>query len=55
MAVLQHGHVGEQIKGLEHHADLRPVLRGLYAFSVDLLVMEQNLAAGGCLQQIDAP
>ena len=50
-AVFQHGHVVEEVEGLEDHADLRPVGRGPDALAgEDVLIVEANFPAGGGLQ-----
>ena len=53
-AVFQHSHVVEQVEGLEHHAHLGPVGGGVQLAGQDALPMEEDLAAGGGLQKVDA-
>ena len=54
-AIFQHGHVVEQVEGLEHHAHMGAVLGGIDLGTGDVLAAVEDLAAGGGLQQVDAP
>ena len=53
-AVLQDIHVVEKIEGLEHHAHMRAVIRGIDMLSRHILIVEKDGTAGGCLQQVNA-
>ena len=53
-AVVQHGHVVEQVEALEHHAHLGAVGAGVAPRGRDVTAVEQHLAVRGRLQQIDA-
>ena len=54
-AIFQHGHVVDQVEGLEHHAHMGAVLGGIDLGTGDVLAAVEDLAAGGGLQQVDAP
>ena len=54
-AVFQHGHVVEQVEGLEHHAHVRAVVGGVDAPAGHVLTVIEDLPGGGRLQQVDAP
>ena len=53
-AVLQHGHIVEEVEGLEHHAHSAAVSRNIKTTAQHILIMIEDLAVGGILQQIDA-
>ena len=53
--VFQHGHVVEQVEGLEHHTHPGTVLGGVDAPARHIVSVVEDLAGGGRLQQIDAP
>ena len=53
-AVFQNGHIIEQIKTLENHADFGAVLRQIKIFVHNIFSMVQHIAAAGCFQKIDA-
>ena len=53
-AVFQNGHIVEQVEGLEHHAHMGAVSRGIDALGDNILAVVENLAGGGNLQQVDA-
>ena len=53
-AVVQHGHIVEQVKALEHHTHLGAVGAGVAALGGDVLPVEQHLTVGRGFQQVDA-
>ena len=54
-AIFQHGHVVEEVEGLEHHPHPGAVGGGAPLLGENVLPMEEDLPAGGDLQQVDAP
>ena len=52
--LLQHGHVREQVELLEDHADPGAQLVDVGVGVGDLLALDEDLAAGGDLEQVDA-
>ena len=53
--VLLHGHVGEHVEVLEHHAHLLPVPVHVGALPIDLLALEDHVPAVGLLQKVQTP
>ena len=53
-AVVQHRHIVEKVKALEHHAHLGAVGARVAALGRDVVAVEQHLAVRGGLQQVDA-
>ena len=53
-AVFQNRHIIEQIKRLEHHADVGAVFRGVDAFTGDIFAVVENVAARWRFEQIHA-
>ena len=54
-AVLQRGHVVEEIEALEHHADLCAVLREIHFPRGDVLPVIKHLAGRRRFKKVDAP
>ena len=50
--VFQHGHIGEQVEVLEHHAHFLPVAVQVGFFVGDVIALEEDAAGGGHLQQV---
>ena len=53
-AVVERGHVVEQVEALEHHANLRAVLDEVEVLGRDVLPVVEHLTGGRRLEQIDA-
>lgn len=53
-AVVERGHIVEQVEALEHHANLRAVLDEVKVLGRDVLPMVEHLAGGRRLKQVDA-
>ena len=55
MQFLRTDHIVEQVEGLEHHAHMGAVLRGIDAPARHVGAVVEDLAAAGGLQQVDTP
>ena len=53
-AVFQRRHIVEKVEALEHHADLGAVLREVEIPVSNILAVEEYIAGGGSLEQVDA-
>ena len=54
-AVFEDRHIVEQVEGLEHHAHMGAVLRGIDAPARHIGAVVEDLTAAGGLQQVDTP
>ena len=54
-AVFQHGHVVEQVEGLEHHTHMAAVFRLVHAPAHHVLPMVEDLSGGRGFQKVNAP
>ena len=53
-AVFQHGHIVEQVEGLEHHAHVAAVFRLVHTPAHNVLPVVEDFSRGGGFQQVDA-
>ena len=54
-AVFKHSHIVEKVERLEHHADMRTVLRRVHTASRNISAVVYHFAEAGCFEQVDAP
>ncbi|MPM98662.1 hypothetical protein SDC9_145850 [bioreactor metagenome] len=52
-AVIQHGHVVEEVEALKHHANLRTIGGYIIAALHNILLVKQDLTGGRNFQQVD--